>query len=412
MNTNVSFVAKNSLCTGCGICEDICPTKSIKIILHNGRWIPSVNQNTCISHKGCSQCLKVCAGKGINLMETRNKLYSGGLKDRYAGLFRAAYTGYSTDENERYHAASGGLVSRFLIFLLDKKIIDGAIVTAFSPHDHITPHAYIARTKNEILQARGSKYCPVSMNKIGNIVRESTGRYIIVGLPCHIQGFRNRAKIDTKFREKVFGYFAIYCSSNRTFHAMDYLFRKYRVKKSDINYFAFRDEGYLGNMIIAGKNKISIGYNKYYGELHSYFKPRRCLSCIDHYGELADVCFGDIYISPYSKDTVGINSVLVRNEQFNEYILQARKSEYLTLDPLDIGTLNDSQAAMLYPQKRKVQALMNIDKLFGRPIAVYDCDLEKPEIKDYLSVLSTLIQCFIGSRHKLWGIITLLNKIR
>lgn len=39
--------------------------------------------------------------------------------------------GYSEDFNIRNDSSSGGLVSRFLIWLLENHIIDGAVVTRF-----------------------------------------------------------------------------------------------------------------------------------------------------------------------------------------------------------------------------------------------------------------------------------------
>lgn len=54
-------------------------------------------------------------------------------------------------------------------------------------------------------------------------------------------------------------------------------------------------------------------YQSYYHPLRSFFVPTRCVMCIDHYGELSDVSFGDIHIEPYMQDTIGINSFIVRN---------------------------------------------------------------------------------------------------
>lgn len=246
---NIKYTLQNNLCTGCGICEDVCPTHSIEIKRMDGEHRPVLNESTCLSPK-CGRCLKVCPGIGVNLVQMVQEQYPDGKVDKYIGRYEETYTGYSTDEDIRYHSASGGLVSQFLIYLLDKKIIDGAVVTGFSDVDHITPTSYIARSKEEVLKARSSKYCPVALNKVGNEIAKNEGRYVIVGLPCHIQGFRKRAAIDKRFRDKVIGYFAIYCSSNRTFNAQDYLFKKYGVNKADISYFAYRDNGCLGNMVV------------------------------------------------------------------------------------------------------------------------------------------------------------------
>lgn len=293
---------------------------------------------------------------------------------------------------------------------MEKKIIDGAVVTGFS-EDNITPVSYIARTKDEVLKAKGSKYCPVALNKVGNEIKKSDGKYVIVGLPCHIQGFRKRAKIDRLFREKIVGYFSIYCSSNRTYNAQDFLFKKYNVNKNNISYFAYRDNGCLGNMVIdQEKQHQEIPYIKYYGALRSFFKPRRCLTCIDHYGELADVCFGDIHIKPYSEDKIGISSWIVRNPYFDDLFKEASKEGYIYMNELDANTLNESQQTMLYPKKRRAKAIMNMDKLIGLKYAIYDKQLEQPHIKDYISEIICHCQRYIGKHRKMWWIINLLNK--
>ena len=427
---NISFTLRNHLCAGCGICADVCPTHSIEIVREDGEWRPRLNAATCLGDK-CGRCLKVCPGVGCELEKMSGGLFGGeGVsRDKHIGHYVGLHTGYSLDEDIRYHSASGGVVSQFLIYLLDKKVIDGAVVTAFSENDHITPVSYIAKTKEDIIRARSSKYCPVAMNKVGNEVVKAEGKYVIVGLPCHIQGFRKRAAIDRRFREKVIGYFSIYCSSNRTFLAQDYLLRKYGVAKADVAYFAYRDNGCLGDMVIEAqpggaefpslvtlirnecrksKSMISISYTRYYGALRSFFKPHRCLTCIDHYGELADVCFGDIHIKPYSDDEVGISSWIVRNPWFEELFRLAVAEGYIKMDNVDAHTLNESQKAMLYPKQRRARAVMDMDKMFGRQTASYNKTLDEPGIRDYVAEIICHCQRFVGRHKRLWWIIDIL----
>lgn len=409
---NVNFTIKNSLCTGCGVCEDICPTQSIQIKRVSAENIPILNAKTCLGDK-CSRCLKVCPGIGIDLKAKTKELFNTQKQDKYIGHYTTLYTGYSNNDTIRYHSASGGIVSQFLIYLLEKKIIEGAVVTAFSDKDHITPISYIARNKEDILKAKSSKYCPVALNKVGNEIKNSEGKYIIVGLPCHIQGFRKRAEIDKKFRERILGYFSIYCSSNRTFNAQDFLLRKYQIEKNNISYFSYRDNGCLGNLTIKCSSlDISVPYVSYYGNLRSFFKPRRCLTCIDHYGELADVCFGDIHIPPYSEDKIGINSWIIRNPYFNNLFKDAAQEGYLTMEELDAHTLNESQKAMLYPKQRRAHAIINMDKIFGKATVKYDTILDTPTLKDYVAEVICHCQRFIGKHPSLWWIIDFLYNRR
>lgn len=412
MPNNITYTVNNHLCTGCGICEDVCPKQAISITRMHGEHRPILDKSLCLGDK-CGRCLKVCPGVGINLVGiAKEHLADTSVKeDKYIGRYVGLHTGYSLDEDIRYHSASGGMVSQFLIYLLEKNIIDGALVTSYGD-DHITPISYIARTADEVINARSSKYCPVALNKIGNEIARSEGKYVVVGTPCHIQGFRKRAAIDRCFREHVVGYFSIYCSSGRTFNGQDYIFRHYGVKKSNIKYFAYRDEGCLGKLtILHGGEGEEIPFTSYYGPmLRSFFKPHRCLTCIDHYGELADVCFGDIHIAPYDKDEVGISSWITRSEYWETQFENAAKEGYIKMDDVSAQVLNDSQAAMLYPKKRRAQAVVNMDKLMGRKTPVYDKPFEMPRIKDYISEIVCLAQQFVGRRKYLWFLIDFINK--
>lgn len=414
MPNNITYSVRNHLCTGCGICEDVCPKHAISIIRIHGEHRPKLNKTLCLGDK-CGRCLKVCPGIGINLVELAKESFCDAeiKEDKYIGRYVGLHTGYSLDDDIRYHSASGGMVSQFIIYLLDKNVIDGAVVTGYKD-DHITPYSYIARTKDEVIKARSSKYCPVALNGVGNDIasRPKGERYVIVGTPCHIQGFRKRMTIDRKLRERVVGLFSIYCSSGRTFNGQDYLLKHYGVEKKDIKYFAYRDEGCLGKLtILHDGGGEEIPFTSYYGPLlRSFFKPHRCLTCIDHYGELADVCFGDIHIAPYDKDEVGISSWITRSEYWETQFENAAKEGYVKMDDVSSDVLNQSQAAMLYPKKRRAQAVVNMDILLGRKCPVYDKPFEKPRLKDYISELICFMQQFVGRRMSLWFLIEMINK--
>lgn len=411
---NVSFTVRNKLCTGCGICEDVCPNNCIHIHRINGEYRPVVTTARCAGH-ACRRCMQVCPGTGTDLVKIATEKFSGTniSKDKHIGRYVNIHVGNSTNHDIRYHSASGGIVSQFLIFLLEKGIINGAVVTKFSDTDHLTPVSYIARTREEILAGRSSKYCPVTLNKIGNeIAKSNEGRYVIIGLPCHIQGFRKREMADKKFRQRIVGYFSLYCSSTRTFYAQDFLLKMCKVSKNSLTYFAYRDNGCLGNLTVKqqGEPLIQIPYTRYYGHiLRSFFKPHRCLTCIDHYGELADVCFGDIHTYPYNSDKTGISSWIVRNSYYEKLFQQAAQEGYITMKPLDAMTLNSSQSTILYSRKRLAQAQMNIDRLAKRKTAQYDTfylyKRDKPRLRDYAMILSINFQRFIGRHPQLWFII-------
>ena len=156
MKRNVSQVVREGLCLGCGICYDACPKNCIKIIHGNELNYPSVNETLCIE---CSRCLNVCSGKGIDMKKYTELLCDGESLnfDRYLGHYNECFSGFSLDYEIRYHSASGGCLSGFLIYLLDKKIINGALVVGWDKVNPMQPRPYIARTKEDIISAKSSK---------------------------------------------------------------------------------------------------------------------------------------------------------------------------------------------------------------------------------------------------------------
>lgn len=426
MNKNITFVLNHGLCTGCGICEGACPNNAISTKVKNGRFIPYINLELCLNKKGCHRCYDVCPGIGCNLVELSKQLQSEtSYEDQYIGKYEKCFVGYSNNKELRYHAASGGLVTQMLIWLLETGRIDGAVVTAFDNTQPLMVKTYIATNRNELIQAKGSKYAPVSLNKVAKMIKEAKGkRYVITGLPCHIQGFRKQSLKDKVLREKIIAYFGLYCSCGRTFNLTDFVLKERHIKRDDLTYFAYRDEGCLGSMVAKyiekTNQKISLGisleektykerYQSYYHPLRSFFIPKRCLFCIDHYARLADISFGDIHIKPYSEDKIGINSVIVRTPQMLNWLLEAQKDNAIYLDDLDVDILNKSQI-MAKRKYMRMGAYLKIARILGNKIPKYDIHLPVNNLFKYsIEYCQTRVQQFIGSHKVLWPLIKFLK---
>ncbi len=428
---NINKTLRHNLCTGCGVCEGACPAKAIKTIVKEGRFIPEINPSLCKNDKGCHRCYDVCPGLGVNLVGiARDYFTDTEVKiDKMVGRYLKCFTGYSNDEEIRFHSASGGMVSQFLIWLLDNKKIDGAVVTRFDKDNPLLVNTFIATTRDEIISARSSKYAPVSLNHAVQDIKTAPGsRYVVVGIPCHIQGFRKLMAIDKKLQEKVCGLFAIYCSSGRTFYLTEHVFRERKIRKTDLTYFAYRDEGCLGSLIARQRNRgirvtdsnsetslykkdevYKERYQSYYHPLRSFFIPRRCLFCIDHYGELADICFGDIHIEPYIQDEIGVNSIVVKKKMWLGWLLECKTDGAITLDEISFETVSASQK-MSFKKKGRNGAFVNMGKKLGWIMPEYDVDyLRQPNIHDYLDYAQNRFQQFLGNHKYLWWLVSLLK---
>ena len=431
---SINYTLEHALCTGCGICEGACPSEAITTIVRNGRFLPSIDNTKCNNSKGCHRCYDACPGVGVNLVQMAKELFvDKDMKhDKMCGPYLKCYTGYSNNYDIRYHSASGGMVSQFLIWLLENKKIDGAIVTKFDAGNPLLATSFLATTPEEIISARSSKYSPVTLNRAAHDIKNASGsRYVVVGLPCHIQGMRKLMAIDKKLRDKIFGLFAIYCSCGRTFYLTEHVFKERGISQKDITYFQYRDDGCLGSMKVKmpkekgdsirvlNSNSESILYNEervykehfqsYYHPLRSFFVPRRCLLCIDHYGELGDICFGDIHIKPYSDDKIGVNSLIVKKQIWLDLLMECENDGAVKLDEISFQTISDSQKMSL-KKKGRNGAFVNICKKIGQVSPEYDVDyLRYPTLHDWLDYTQNRFQQFLGRHKLLWPIVTKLK---
>lgn len=414
MKENISYTISNDLCLGCGICSDACPTKSIHSTIRNGEYIPYINNETCINLKGCHRCSTICPGLGVKLASFGENMFGSSKASKsnpLIGFYHSSYSGFSTDHEVRYHGASGGLLTSFLAFLLDKKMITAAVVAKNDLSAPFLNKAILVHDSKYLFMARSSKYCPVSFESIINQVKEESGPVIIVGLPCVIQGFRKLEQIDAKFRNKIFGYFGLYCSGSRTFNMTEYVLSKHKIDITSLKYFQYRDNGCLGDLIAIDDNrKLQIPYQLFFHPLRSIFIPARCQLCIDHYAELADISFGDIHYGKYKDDKVGINSIVVRNEKFVSLLEDAAKEGYIHIEDLSEEELVKCQASA--PKKKgRVGGVLKFRKAIGLKNPEYDVKLTKFVYwKSIAYYLFAKCQMFVGKHRWLWWIIPLISK--
>jgi coenzyme F420 hydrogenase subunit beta len=124
--------------------------------ISEGLWIPIILPEKC---SGCGICIRVCPGYKVDFEElTKASFVEKG------DMTYSCYTAHSTDLDLRVNSASGGLASQILIYLLEKGVIDGALVTRMNPAYPLESEVFIAKTVDQVVAASKSKYCPVAAN--------------------------------------------------------------------------------------------------------------------------------------------------------------------------------------------------------------------------------------------------------
>ncbi|MEA3253893.1 MAG: coenzyme F420 hydrogenase/dehydrogenase beta subunit N-terminal domain-containing protein, partial [Chloroflexota bacterium] len=293
----IKEITDRSLCTGCGTCVALCPSSAIKLIKDNSRglYLPSIDDEAC---NQCGICLDVCPGHSVDFRELNKDVFGKEPEDILLGNYLGCYIGHATDYEIRYNSASGGLVTALLIFALEEGMIDGALATRMKRDNPLEPEPFIARTKEEIISAAKSKYCPVPANITLREILARDGKYAVVGLPCHIQAVRKAEGINGRLKERIGLHFGLVCNHMPTFLATEYLLRKVGVSKGQVSKINYRGEGWPGQMTIAlksGVTKLVPFFSKLYWGIayQDFFYPTRCTMCVDKICELADISFMD-----------------------------------------------------------------------------------------------------------------------
>ena len=367
----IEEVVEGGLCTGCGTCAAICPTSAIRMRVdeRKGIYIPELIENDC---NLCGTCLEVCPGYSIGLTERNLEVFGKEPEDSLLGNYIGCYLAYATNGEIRYNSASGGLITSLLIFALEQGLIDGALVTRMKRDRTLEPESFVARTNEDIIQALGSKYCPVPANIALREILERDGRYAVVGLPCHIYGIRKAEAVNKILRERIGLHLGIFCSHTLSFRGTEFLLRKLGIINEELASISYRGGGWPGGLRIGLKNggerfipNQDWLWNTIFGGF--FFTPSCCLSCADVTNELADISFGDPWLREIMRtEHEGRSTVISRSERGEALIRAAGSEGAIELEVLDAKDVIRSQRLFLHFKKVNINARKESQILWNR----------------------------------------------
>ena len=407
---SIKKTVKVNLCTGCGTCIALCPNEALKLTINEkeGIYMPELDEEKC---NNCGTCFSICPGHEVDFKQLNLEIFGKEPEDILIGNYLNCYIGHATDYDIRYNSASGGLITQLLIFALEEGIIDGALVTKMKKDNPLEPEPFIARTREEIIDASKSKYCPVPANiALREILESEEGkRFAVVGLPCHIHGIRKAEQINEKLKEKVVLHIGLFCGHTPNFLGTEFLLNKMlSVKKEDVKKLDYRGEGWPGGISVTLKSgdKKFMPYNDAWGVFGLFFYPIRCTLCCDGVCELADISFADAWLPELESDTIG-ESIIISRTEISEKILQ----NTILKKKIQIKTVGKSKAiqsqeggGMLY-FKKNLKARTFLLKLFGKRTPTYNIELFNPKLVIHLRTMLLYSHIYISSKRYLWMVI-------
>ena len=309
-------------------------------------------------------------------------------KEDLIGCYLNCYSGYSLNPKIRYDASSGGLITSILNFMFEKNLIDGALVVRTKKTDPLKAEFFVARNPKEIIFAKGSKYCPVDMvNGLKDVIAtKKNERLAVVGLPCHIKAFKKIKEVD----KKTVLYLGLFCSRTPCAYATWSFLKKKRIKPKDVLKLSYRGEGWPGHMKIIKKNgkKILIPSPKVWSFIGSdFFISKKCFFCNDKVSELADISFGDAWLSEFRKNNKGVSLLISRPDRGQKILEEAIKDNIISLSFIEDRKIILSQLVSIYLKKK----IMNIRRFLFKK-SLKNKKLTRLDFLDFvLSVPSLLV---------------------
>lgn len=373
----IDEIPRDGLCTSCGTCVGICPTDALIMRKsHNGLYIPVLDGSKC---SNCDLCLKVCPGYSVDFKKMNREIFNKLPDNPVVGNVLNCYLAYSSDSDIRLTGQSGGVVSSLLIFALEEKLIDGAIVVRMSRKNPLLPEIFLAKSKEDIIDASKSKYCPVPINIMIKRVLRKAGRYAIVCIPCQIHGIRKAEKIKKILEKRIVLHFGLFCDRTLNCLFQDFILSKICAERQEVQDFVYRSKewrGWPGDLLIKLKNGRTENLSKEWRiVVKPFFTPQRCYSCFDKLNELADVCFGDAWLPRFKGSKKGVSILITRTKTGEEIIHKAINARAIKAQKIPVKDVIRAQN----PQEKKLLLNNYLDALrfVGGGVPEYDVQFSK-----------------------------------
>jgi len=377
-------VFKQNLCNRCGTCVGL---SNGRIVFTDkaGRYLPKIIDD--LDQEESARLFKVCSGKGFNFPEYRKVIYGDeGQFHPFIGNYRNIYVGYSNDPEIRYKSASGGILSAILIWLLDNRMIDGAVVLKMSDQEPWLTQPTIATTRNEILEAAQSKYIISSVNEILPEISSFKGNLAYVGIPGQVQSIRMLQRMKDPSVARIKYIFGPFYGNTLHFTSIKSFLRSYGIHDyHEVKKLYFRHGEWPGKMRIELKSGRVIELPKFHANyLIPFHILKNSLLCTDLSNEFTDLSGGDAWAPNYEERGLGFSMIIPRSEQGQKILMDMHKDRVISLEEI-----NEKQAIIMHShgydlKKNGTFIRLRLRKFFGLPVPDYGYELKGFKFKRYL----------------------------
>lgn len=340
-------------CSGCGLCHSINGT----VLKRNkkGFIVPVVDGD--IYEKICP----------VYYYEKQKEFFIW-------GEYINTYEGYSLDNNIRYEASSGGVLTTIAIYLLENNIVDAVIQTGMDKENPQETKTYVSTTRDQVIENMGSRYSiSVPLMNILQLLQKSM-RYAFIGKPCDVTALKRYMQINSELKEQIVITLSFFCAGMPSNISNNHLLKKMGVEKEALVSFQYRGNGWPGYTTAIDKNGqvYQIEYNIAWGDYLGRDVNTICRYCMDGIGESADISCADLWYlnednKPDFSEHEGRNIIFSRTPLAENIIYDMAKRGIIYMNPFtnEMQNFKDYQPYQFSRRVTMKYCLLAL-KLFGR----------------------------------------------
>jgi len=358
--TLFNTVVDGGYCVGCGACASVIGSPIQMKLDEYGQFKPTIEPSAVQSSLSTSvQSVCPFSGSSPNEDQISEKLFSQECEyhDKI-GYHLASYAGYVSEGNFRDRGSSGGMGTWIVSNLLSQGLVDGVIHVHQRNPSESDPRLFqyhLSTTPEEAQNGAKSRYYPIEMSEVMQLVRAQPGRYAIVGIPCFIKAVRLLMLQDSVIAERIQFCVGLICGHLKSIHFAEMFawqcgiepgkllaidFRK-KLPGRDASKYGIEVTGIIDGQVVTKTSPVNSMYGYDWGL--GFFKYKACDYCDDVVAETADVVVGDAWLPQYVKDSQGTNVVVARHPVIRDMLEKAVVEGDLHLERIDADEVARSQ---------------------------------------------------------------------
>ena len=299
-------VLRSGTCIACGACTLADP--GLKLALNEKRLMyEPENESTAAA-------ASVCPAVEVDFDMLQSRQFPGQAVTPI-GVVDGIWLAQSVDEKRNLSASSGGMIRELILQCFESGSCDAAI--ALTEIEALQFEPSEITSAEEVDRLPGSIYHNVPLDRALQILRERPGRFVLVGIPCQLEGvFKYIFTMEPELKDRIVLTIGLICGWNYSHHSLRAISDYKGLDYDDIRSISYRGGGAVGKLQIAtSQRSVAISRRidfSYQVAFDRSFNIPRCHLCVNHCNLLADIVVGDAWLPETVYTRTGVSLVICR----------------------------------------------------------------------------------------------------